>query len=104
LIICLAGVCNFLQSALDALTHNAFNGDPIPINLILLFVALGVGVVLVGFVWRRSRNIMRERLEERAEDASEISVPRGFESSTGDTAPGDRYDHRNRNYGGVEGS
>ncbi|CAL8582965.1 hypothetical protein XPA_008605 [Xanthoria parietina] len=75
LIICLAGVLNFFQSALDALTHKTFNGDPIPVNMMLLVVALVVGVALVGFVWYKSRKLGRDRLEEEAEGATERLMP-----------------------------
>ncbi|KAF2737640.1 MFS general substrate transporter [Polyplosphaeria fusca] len=75
LIICLAGLFNFAQSALDALTHKAFANNPIPVNLILLLVALLIGLVMVAFVWRKSRIIHRENLEDDAEDAREVLMP-----------------------------
>ncbi|KAL8686191.1 MAG: hypothetical protein Q9218_007282 [Villophora microphyllina] len=75
LIICLAGLLNFSQSGLDALTHKGFRGDPIPVNIILLVLALVVGVALVGFVWYQSRKIERDRLEDEAEGATEQLMP-----------------------------
>ncbi|KAK1084149.1 hypothetical protein LTR48_005725 [Friedmanniomyces endolithicus] len=60
LIICGAGLFNFVQQGLDALTHRGFGGDPVPVNLGLGGVALGVGVGLVGFVGRRSWGVGRE--------------------------------------------
>ena len=75
LIICLAGLFNFVQAGLDALTHRAFGNDPIPINLLLLVVALIVGVMLVGYVWRKSYTMGREKLEEEAEGAREVLMP-----------------------------
>lgn len=77
LIICLAGVFNFSQAALDALTHKAFGNDPRPVNTILLGAALVVGVALVGFVGRKSF-VMREELVGRggeAEEARERLMP-----------------------------
>ena len=62
LVICLAGLFNFSQSALDATTHKAFHSDPVPVNVILLILALSVGVALVGYVWHKSRNMHREQL------------------------------------------
>ena len=75
LIICLAGLLNFSQSALDAMTHKVFHGDPIPINILLLVIALVVGLVLVGYVWHRSRSLARERLEEEAEETDDTPMP-----------------------------
>ncbi|KAL9019253.1 MAG: hypothetical protein Q9185_003427 [Variospora sp. 1 TL-2023] len=74
LIICLAGVLNFLQSALDAATHRVFDGDPVPINTVLLAVALVVGAALVGFVAWKSRVMGRERLEDEAEGGARERV------------------------------
>ncbi|KAF2755003.1 MFS general substrate transporter [Pseudovirgaria hyperparasitica] len=71
LIICLAGVLNFAQSGLDALTHEVFNDDPVPVNVVLLGVAFIIGIILVGYVWRKSKKIGREGLEERAQAAEE---------------------------------
>lgn len=75
LIICLAGLFNFSQAGLDALTHKAFNNDPIPANVILLGTALLVGIVLVGYVGRKSYTMHRETLEEEAEEAPETLIP-----------------------------
>ncbi|KAI9841774.1 MAG: hypothetical protein M1838_003419 [Thelocarpon superellum] len=80
LIMCLGGLFNFSQAALDALTYRVFHKDPIPVNLLLLAVALAVGIPLVAYVWIRSRSIKRERLELEAEGATETLMPgaRGF--------------------------
>ncbi|KAH9838897.1 protein FMP42-like [Teratosphaeria destructans] len=75
LIICLAGLFNFSQAGLDALTHRAFGDDPLPVNVMLLSVALVVGVALVGYVGRRSYTMHREKLEEEAEEARETLMP-----------------------------
>ena len=75
LIICLAGILNFTQSAFDAWTHTTFHGDPVPVNLILLFVALLVGISLVTYVWYQGRHMARRQLEDEAEGATEVEVP-----------------------------
>ena len=75
LIICMAGLLNFSQAGLDALTHKTFHRDPLPVNLILLFIALTVGLALVGYVYWKSRAIERERLEEEAEAAPDTAMP-----------------------------
>lgn len=50
LIICLAGVGNFAQAGLDALTLRVWRGDPVPVNVGLTVLVAGVGGGLVGFV------------------------------------------------------
>ncbi|KAI2699427.1 hypothetical protein CBS147332_8313 [Penicillium roqueforti] len=50
LIICLAGVGNFAQAGLDALTLRVWRGDPVPVNVGLTVLVAGVGSALVGFV------------------------------------------------------
>lgn len=75
LMICLAGVLNFLQSALDASTHKVFGGDPVPVNVIMLAIVLVVGLALVGYVWQKSRSMTRAELEHEAEDAAETTIP-----------------------------
>jgi hypothetical protein len=49
----------------------------VPVNVILLSCALLVGVVLVGYVARRSHTIQREAVEEEAEGARERLMPGG---------------------------
>lgn len=46
LIICLAGLLNLSQPALDALTHGPFGDNPVPVNLGLLSAGLAVGVAM----------------------------------------------------------
>ena len=77
LIICIAGLFNFSQSALDALTHRGFDDDPRPTNLILLALVLIVGVACTLYVWRQSQRLDREFLEEEAEEAQEALIPNG---------------------------
>jgi MFS family permease len=57
LIICLSGVFNFSQSALDVLFHMTFNGNPVPVDLMLLALGLIIGIVLVSFVTVKSRGM-----------------------------------------------
>jgi MFS family permease len=75
LIITLAGLLNLIQPALDAATHKTFHNNPVPVNVILLSLALVVGIALVAFVWRRSHKILRDNIEEEAEDAREVLMP-----------------------------
>jgi len=79
LTICLAGVFSFTQSGLDALMHKTFDGNPVPVNLILLGSAAVVGVALCGFVGVKSADIRREGLEVEAEYARETAMPGAIE-------------------------
>ncbi|KAI1409785.1 MFS general substrate transporter [Hypoxylon sp. FL1857] len=60
-IICLSGLLNFSQSALDYLFHRTFRGDPVPVNLLLLTLGLVIGICLVGYVGLKSRRLTKKR-------------------------------------------
>ncbi len=75
LIICLAGLFNFMETPLDAATQVRFHRDPVPVNVILLSLALVVGIMLVTYVYMRSRNLRRDILEDEAEGAREALMP-----------------------------
>ena len=77
LLVCLAGLFNFLQTPLDQATHRRFHNDPRPINLVLLGVGVTIGIILVGYVWMKSRSMHRELLEQEAEasEAREQLIP-----------------------------
>jgi uncharacterized protein YneF (UPF0154 family) len=49
----------------------------VPVNVLLLSLALLVGIVLVAFVSRRSHKILRENIEDEAERAREQLIPGG---------------------------
>ncbi|KAH8152026.1 uncharacterized protein LAJ45_04019 [Morchella importuna] len=59
LVICLAGLFNFSQAGLDALTFKVFHKDPRPVNSGLLVAAVAIGIALVLYVWRTGRKIKR---------------------------------------------
>ncbi|KAJ6121322.1 Major facilitator superfamily domain general substrate transporter [Penicillium capsulatum] len=64
LIICLAGVGNFAQAGLDAVTLKVFDGNPIPVNIALTTFVFVIGSALIGFVsWQTSLLCARERLD-----------------------------------------
>lgn len=79
LIICLAGLLNFSQSGLDALLHKVFNGNPVPINGMLMGSALVVGIILCIFVAWKAYTLKRDGLKIEAEAARETVMP-GAES------------------------
>ncbi len=84
LIMCLAGVVNFSQSGLDAITHIVAHDDPVPVNIALLVLALIPGTALVLYVWRQSFRLKRQTLEDEAEDAPEVQVPLALNGDAGD--------------------
>jgi len=49
-IICVSGLANLSQTAIDALTKSAFDGDPVPINVFLAASAFLTGTTLVIYV------------------------------------------------------
>lgn len=65
-IICLSGLANFSQYALDSLTHHTFNDNPIPINASLVVGGFVVGVALVSFVVRAGQQASSQDEDERA--------------------------------------
>ena len=75
LIICISGLFNLAQSALDALRYKAFGNDPVPVNVMTLALVFVVGSFLVAYVYRKSFKIARELLEEEAEEAEETTMP-----------------------------
>lgn len=77
LVICLAGLFNFSQAGLDALTFKVFKKDPRPVNMGLLVAAVAVGVALVLYVWRAGRKIKRHRLGLEAMNAESAVMPGG---------------------------
>jgi MFS family permease len=95
LIICMAGLCNFAQAGLDALTHEVWGNDPRPVNAILLTGALVVGVALVGFVWRESRRMrMSGELDRQISKSGGVRGP-GVEEV-------DQHDGRQSRYGTID--
>ena len=71
----LAGMMNFSQAGLDAATYKIFDGNPVPVNIILMVIVLIIGSTLVGYVWYKSRSVAREELEEEANDTPETIMP-----------------------------
>lgn len=67
LIIALAGVCNFAQTGLDALTFKVFERNPTPVNVILTVAVAIVGGFLVSFVSKQARILGQARAEMAAE-------------------------------------
>ncbi|GIC93238.1 putative MFS transporter Fmp42 [Aspergillus udagawae] len=66
LIICLAGLGNFLQAGLDAVTFKLFGRNPIPVNLVLTASTGTIGAALVGFVWWQVKRMDASRAQSMA--------------------------------------
>ncbi|KAF5009031.1 hypothetical protein FDECE_4718 [Fusarium decemcellulare] len=60
LIICLSGLLNFSQSGLDVLFHQTFNGNPVPVDIMLLVLGLVIGTSLVTFVAMQLRKMHKK--------------------------------------------
>ncbi|KAF2421249.1 MFS general substrate transporter [Tothia fuscella] len=101
LIICLAGLLNFSQSGLDALTHKAFDNNPVPVNLMLLIIALVVGTTLVIFVYRKSKQMSKQDLRQEANEAEETLIP-GADVDGIDWSNGSGRRSSPTNYGSIE--
>ena len=70
-LITLTGPFNLSQYVLDYLFHVKFDGDPVPVDIMLLSLAAGIGLVLVGYVWWEGKGVRRRLLEREAEAAFE---------------------------------
>jgi len=75
LVICLAGIGNFAQAGLDALTFKVFRRNPGPANVVLMTAALMVGGALVEFVWSRAR-VIAATMADADSDAAELEARR----------------------------
>jgi hypothetical protein len=66
LVIALAGICNFAQTGLDALTFKVFDRNPIPGNVILTVAVVLVGIVLISYVSAKARMLAEARADMAA--------------------------------------
>lgn len=69
-IICTAGVFNLLQATLDKTTHNVFDGNPIPVNILLLSATFIIGVTFLIYIKTQLKRIQAQKLEEAAASAA----------------------------------
>jgi len=60
--ICTAGLFNLIQEILDHLVNSdIFKGNPVPVDLGLLFASVIVGCGIWGYVWVQQRRITAQR-------------------------------------------
>ncbi|KAF7133989.1 hypothetical protein CNMCM5793_005515 [Aspergillus hiratsukae] len=81
LIICLAGLGNFLQAGLDAITFKLFGRNPIPVNLVLTVSTGVVGAALVGFVWWQAERMEESRARSMAGKGVDVDAGRAESAS-----------------------
>jgi hypothetical protein len=74
-IICISGVFTFAQSALQAITHDAFADDPTPVNLALTGLVLVFGASLVTYVAVAGKRVQEEILEEEDRRSQYVTTP-----------------------------
>lgn len=63
-IICFSGVFNFAQSALDKATHNSFNMNPTPINVILLITTVVIGLITLTYVEHQAKLYRQKKMNQ----------------------------------------
>ncbi|KAL4801976.1 major facilitator superfamily domain-containing protein [Aspergillus unguis] len=78
LIICLAGLGNFAQAGLDALTFTVFDRSPIPVNIILTGLTAITGSALVIFVWRKASIMASAELTKQNMDPETPAVGQNY--------------------------
>ncbi|CBF82467.1 hypothetical protein AN9140.2 [Aspergillus nidulans FGSC A4] len=79
LIICVAGLGNFAQAGLDALTFTVFNRNPIPVNLILTSFTAVAGFALMLFVGRKAAVMSASNESETRADPEVASLIHNYD-------------------------
>ncbi|EMC94039.1 hypothetical protein BAUCODRAFT_36510 [Baudoinia panamericana UAMH 10762] len=74
-IICLSGLVNLFQPAIDALTYEGFHGNPIPVNAALAALGFVFGVMLVAYVYWRGGVVRKKQGREDAEVERMARIP-----------------------------
>ncbi len=66
-IIALSGLVNLFQPAIDAMDHDVFHDNPIPINVVFAVLAFVFGTALVVYVWSQGRQVSKLQSTQMAE-------------------------------------
>ncbi|KAK5166420.1 uncharacterized protein LTR77_007963 [Saxophila tyrrhenica] len=66
-IIALSGLVNLFQPAIDAMDHDIFDDNPIPVNVVFAALAFVFGVALVAYVWWQGRKVTQAQEAQMAE-------------------------------------
>ncbi|KAK0971914.1 hypothetical protein LTS01_015184 [Friedmanniomyces endolithicus] len=80
-IICLSGLVNLFQPAIDALTYEALDGNPIPVNVVLAALGFIFGVILVVYVRLRGRIVRKKQAREDAQVERMNMIPESIAES-----------------------
>lgn len=83
MIICFSGLVNLLQPAIDAMSHEVFHNNPIPVNAFLAGLGFVIGTILVGYVSIQGRKVMKQQAVEDAETESILASIAEDESEYG---------------------
>ncbi|KAG7664303.1 uncharacterized protein J8A68_002161 [[Candida] subhashii] len=74
-IIAFSGLCNVFQQVLDKATHEMFNKNPGPVNILLTGLTAITGLAIIGFVRSQELEIKRRQLEVEAQEAINRPIP-----------------------------
>lgn len=66
-IIALSGIVNLTQPLIDAMNHEVFEDNPIPINVFLASLGFTIGTSLVIYVWVQSRRMDEKFASQESE-------------------------------------
>ncbi|KDB26713.1 hypothetical protein H109_01521 [Trichophyton interdigitale MR816] len=80
LIIFAASIGSFLQTPLEIITLREFNGDPVPVNVLLTAGTFLAGGVLTLFVWHRSKHFHSGLARKEDIEPNYDDVPVGISS------------------------
>lgn len=79
-IIAMSGAINLTQPLIDAMDHDWFDDDPIPVNAVLAGLGFVIGVLLVGYVYVQGGRVRKEHLEQEEEWRRNSIIPEEDES------------------------
>ena len=83
-IIAMSGAINLTQPLIDAMDHEVFQDNPIPVNAVLAGLGFVIGVVLVGYVGVQGRRVRRVQVKEEEDWARRGTIVEEDESEFGE--------------------
>lgn len=79
-IIAMSGAINLTQPLIDAMDHDLFHDNPIPVNAVLAGLGFLIGTALVVYVWVQGGKVMKEHQEQDDEWRRNSIIPEEDES------------------------